>query len=202
MCADDTQIVASSHYDANELIVKLNSDLAQVRKWLIKNKLQLHPSQSKVLFIGSSYNRNNKIREQPVVVNNQPISRTSAHKCLGVHIDKKPSWDCHVDMICKKLSTGIGAMRHIKNFVHVSTLETVYKGLAQPYFEYCSPLWDTCGKLLKDKLQRFQSSAVRVLTGVSCDIRSADLIDSLSWQTRDDRRRSAKSILMYKIFLK
>ena len=29
---------ASSH-DANKLIVKLNSDLSQVRKWLIKNKL-------------------------------------------------------------------------------------------------------------------------------------------------------------------
>ena len=29
----------ASSYDANKLIVKLNSDLSQVRKWLIKNKL-------------------------------------------------------------------------------------------------------------------------------------------------------------------
>ena len=55
-------------------------------------------------------------------------------------------------------------------------------------------------KLLKDKIQRFQSCAARVLTGASYDIRSADLIDSLSWQTLDEyRRRCAKSILMYKI---
>ena len=80
-------------------------------------------------------------------------------------------------------------MRRIKKFVPVATLETVYKGLVQPYFEYCSPLWETCGKLLKDKLRRFQSRAARVLTGASYDIRSADLIDSLSWQTLDDRRR-------------
>ena len=39
----------------------------------------------------------------------------------------------------------------------------------------------TCVKLLKDKIQRFQSRAARVLTGASYDIRSADLIDSLSW---------------------
>ena len=57
----------------------------------------------------------------------------------------------------------------------------------------------TCGKLLKDKLQLFHSRAARVLTGFSYDIRSADLIDSLSWRTLDDRRRCAKSILMYKI---
>ena len=58
----------------------------------------------------------------------------------------------------------------------------------------------TCVKLLKDKIQRFQSRAARVLTGASYDIRSADLIDSRSWQTLDEyRRRCAKSILMYKI---
>ena len=32
------------------------------------NKLQMHPSKSKLLFIGSSYNLNNKISEQPVVL--------------------------------------------------------------------------------------------------------------------------------------
>ena len=88
------------------------------------------------------------------MVNDQPISRTSTHKYLGVHIDEKLSWDCHVDTIRKKVSAGIGAMRCIINFVPVATLETVYKGLVQPYFEYCSPLWDARGKLLKDKLQR------------------------------------------------
>ena len=125
MYVDDTQIFASSH-DENELIVNLNSDLAQVRKWLIKNKLQMHPSKEKLLFIGSSYNMKYNITEQPVVVNDQPISRTSAHKCLGVHTDEKLSWDCHVDTICKKISAGIGAMRRIKNFVPVVTLETVW----------------------------------------------------------------------------
>ena len=64
-------------------------------------------------------------------------------------------WDCHVDSICKKVSAGIEAMERIKNFVPVATQETVYKGLVQSYFEYCTPLWDTCGKLLKDKLERF-----------------------------------------------
>lgn len=43
MYADDTQIFASS-YNANELILKLNSDLAEVLKRLIKSKLQMHLS--------------------------------------------------------------------------------------------------------------------------------------------------------------
>ena len=81
MYADDTQIFTSP-FDANELpvVVKLNSDLANVCNWLIGNKLQTHPSKSKLMFIGSLYNLNNKNTEQPVVVNNIPVSRTDTHK--------------------------------------------------------------------------------------------------------------------------
>ena len=66
----------------------------------------------------------------------------------------------------------------MKAFVPINTLETVDKALVQPYFDYCSPLWDNCGKLLKDKLQRFQSRAARVLIGTSYDMRSADILDN------------------------
>ena len=162
MYADDVQIFSSS-YDANELVIKLNSDLAHVRNWLIENKFQLHPSKSKLMFIGSSYNLNNKNTEHPVVVNNIPVSRTDTHKCLGVQVDEKLIWHSHIDMICKKAGASIGAMRRIKPFVPVDTLEKVYKSLVQPYFEYCSPLWDNCGKLLKDKLERFQSRATSLV---------------------------------------
>ena len=75
MYADDTQIFSSSS-DANELVIKLNSDLAHVRNWLIENKLQMHPSKSKLMFVGFLYNLNNKNTLQPVVVNNLPVSRT------------------------------------------------------------------------------------------------------------------------------
>ena len=122
------------------------------------------------MFIGSSYNLNNKNIEQPVVLNNITVSRTDTHKCLGVQIDEELSWDSHIDMICKKTSAGIGAMISIKPFVPVDTLEKVYKSLVQPYFEYCSPLRDNCGKLLKDKLQRFQSRSARVLAGANYNI--------------------------------
>ena len=144
--------------------MKLNPDLAHVRNWLIENKLQMHHCKSKLMFIGSSYNLNNKNTEHPVVVNSIPLSQANTHKCLGVQIDEKLCWDSHIDMICtKKSSAGIGAMRPIKPFVPVDTLEKVYyNSLVQPYWK-CSPLWVNCGKLLKDKLQRFQSRVARVL---------------------------------------
>ena len=152
-----------------------------------------------MMFIGSSYNLNNIICEEPVVANGKPISRTNTQVCLGVKLDENLSWASHIDKTCKKASSGIGAIKRIKPFVPVHTLESIYKSLVQPYFDYCSPLWDTCGKLLKDKLQRFQTRAARVILGANHDTHSVDLLNMFSWDTLENRRSGAKSVLMYKI---
>ncbi len=93
-----------------------------------------------MMFIGSSYNLNNITCEESVVANTKPILRTATQMCLGVEEDENPNWDSHIEMICKKASAGIGAMERIKPFVPMHTLESVYKSLVQPYFDYFSPM--------------------------------------------------------------
>ena len=117
------------------------------------------------------------------MANGKPIPRINTQVCLGVNLDENLSWASHIKMICKKASLGIGAIKRIKPFVPMHTLESIYKSLVQPYFDYCSPLWDTCGKLLKDKLQRFQTRAARVISGANYDTHSVDLLNMLSWDT-------------------
>ena len=151
------------------------------------------------MFIASSYNLINKIGNTPILMNNTPVPRTSKYTCLGMDIDEKLTWDAHIDSICSKVSAGIGAMKRIKPFVPPATLQTIYKALIPPYFDYCSPLWDTCAKTLQDKLQKFQSRAAKVITGASYDIMSTDVLDALDWQTLDVKRLENKLIMMYKI---
>ena len=71
--------------------------------------------------------------------------------------------------------------------------------MIQPYFDYCSPLWDICGKHLLDKLQKFQNPAARIIAGLSYEINSADVLESLGWETLDNRRQRTKSVFLYKI---
>ena len=198
--ADDTQI-SSSSYDFETLAQNLNDDLNNIQRWLLKNKLQHHPTKTKVMFIASSYNLIKNIGNTPIFMNNTPVLRTSKYTCLGIDIDEKLTWDAHIDSICSQVSAGIGAMKRIKPFVPPATLQTIYKALIQSYFDYCSLLWDTCGKTLQDKLQKFQSRAARVITGASYDIRSTDVLDALGWQTLDVKRLENKLIMMYKILI-
>ena len=56
-------------------------------------------------------------------------------------------------------------------------------------------MWGTWRKLLKNKLERFQSRAATDVPGASYHVLTVDLINSLSSDTLDARRRYAKSFL-------
>ncbi len=90
-------------------------------------------------------------------------------------------------------------MRRVKPFVPLPTLKILYNAVVQPYFDYCSPLWDNCGIGLKDRLQKYQNRAARVITGATYDIRSSDLLESLNWKPLEERRNYLKSIFIHKI---
>ena len=157
---DNTQIFASRYY-FNKLIENVNSDLNNIQNWLAKISFNIIPLNQK-LFIKSSYNLVNKISDIPVLLNDLAVPRTNTYKCLDVEVDEKLSCEKHNGTICKKASVGIGAIKRVKPFVPVHTLQSIYKALIQPCVDhYSSPLWDNCGKLLQDKLQKFQPLDVR-----------------------------------------
>ena len=162
--ADNTEICASS-YDYVDHVDKINIDLKNMPKWMLKNKLQIHLSKSKYMATGSSYNLQNKVFDNNILINNVPIPRTNKYTCLGMTMDERLSWEKHIDSICFKVGAGVAAMRRVKPFVPLPTLKMLYNAIVQPYFDYCNPLWDNCGMGLKDKLQRYQNRAARVITG-------------------------------------
>ena len=72
-------------------------------------------------------------------------------------------------------------MRQIRDFVPVDALKKVYYASIQPQFDYCSSVWDNCNKGFKEKLQKLQNRAGRVITRSGYDIRSAKILEKLRW---------------------
>ena len=54
-------------------------------------------------------------------------------------------------------------------------------------------------KIVEDKLQKFQFRAARVITGATYNIRSADVLETLSGEILNARRLYVKSVFIYKI---
>ena len=73
---------------------------------------------------------------------------------FGVFIDENLTWNNHINAITKKVSSGIGSIKRISHCVPPATLHTIYHGLVQSHFDYCSVVWGNCAKTLSDKLYR------------------------------------------------
>ena len=93
------------------------------------------------------------VSEPALAINNIPVKRVSHTKSLGTHIDQHLSWNVHIDNLCKKVASGIGVLKRIRPFVNSNTLQMIFSSLIQPYFDYCSVVWDGCGTTLAGKIQ-------------------------------------------------
>ena len=117
-------------------------------------------------------------------------------------MDERMSREKHVESICSiRLVPGlVHAMRRLKPFLSLSTLKILYNAIVQPYFNYCSPIWDNCGIDLKDKLQKSQNRAARVITGTTMIFdHLMYILANLNRKPPKERRNYLKTTLIYKI---
>ena len=122
----------------------------------------------------------------------------SSTKYLGVNIDENLSWYTHIGTICWKISSPLGLMKRIRNFVLFYTLLNIFSGLVKPQFDYCSLVWGCCSLSLAEKLQKLQNRAARILLSAPYDSRATDLFRKLDWQSLRNQRLFVKTIMMFK----
>ena len=124
--ADDTNLTASGD-SINDAEFAVNSDLVNLRNWLIANKLSLNVAKTEFMLIGSK--RMIKESHPNIFVENKQIKQVYKCKTLGIIVDQHLS--------CKKITAGISALRRIKPFVDKDTLISIYNAIVRPHFDYC-----------------------------------------------------------------
>ena len=199
MFADDTRLPASgeSVLDAE---VAINHDLANIKQWLSANKLSLNLVKTEYLLIGSRHNINNLLHAPKVRVGDIPIKRVKETKALGVYIDEYLSWNKHIEIISKKISSGIGAVRKLKPHVDHNTFICAYNALVLPHFDYCCEVWDTINLTLCNRLQKLQNRAARIIVGRINEHGQSELaLAELNWKILSERRAQFIASQMYKI---
>ena len=195
--ADDTNLTfADSNPD--KLISVLNDDLKTLQNWLNLNKLSLNAIKTKCMFMASRQKLSTIPEEPNIAISGNKIERVRSYKCLGLKLDESLTWEHHVSTIISKVSKVIGVLRRLKPLLPQSTLTMIYNSLAQPYFDYCSIVWDSLGKGLGQKLQRLQNRAARIITESDYNIRSSDILTSLNWTNLETRRTQQFKTFMYK----
>ena len=197
--ADDTSLTAVG-ISLPEIEVGLNYDLDNVRKWLTANKLSLNIAKTEYTLIASRNKINSLTIEPNVMIGNSHINRVHDCKTLGVYIDESLTWQSHINEIAKKISSGIGAIKRLRDYVNRDTLVSVYNALVQPHFDYCCEVWDSLGAGLSLRLQKLQNRCARVIMRYKNESgESEKAMNALGWVTLAERRAQIKAKFMFKV---
>ena len=102
---------------------------------------------------------NNKLK-----ICDKVIEKVDNFKFLGVIIDNKLRFDCHIDSVTLKLSRVLGTFKRL-NFLPPYILRMLYFSLVHSNLTYGILLWGSASNLVLNKLVVLQKKIIRVITG-------------------------------------
>ena len=166
MYADNTSLSFSSK---NILTIneRVNEDLKCLKIWLAGNKLSINVAKTNSLVIGSR--KKLKDIQCPLTIkpsfaiSGEEISIIEHTKYLGVQMDQYMNRENHINHVIKKISRALGMNRLAKNFLPLTTQQTLYKRKVEPYFRFCCPVWGSCGVTALSKHQTLQNPGMEPL---------------------------------------
>lgn len=88
-------------------------------------------------------------------------------------------------------------MKRVRHLVPPATWYQMYQTLIQPYFDYFSIVWGSCGVASQDDLQKFlQNRAARILNFSNCDVNASQLLEILGSKNLDREQNIQKATMV------
>ena len=162
--ADDTSILVSSDRDS-DISINANNDVFILQKWFIDNDLFLNSKKSS--FIRFNMSNINYDHSLLIKADNCSIAQVSNTKFLGVEIDQKCSWNCHIDNLCNKLASLCYVLKQLRHIVHFNILKTYYFAHFQSNLTYGIIAWGNASGV--QRVFKMQKRALRFMLGLSYD---------------------------------
>ena len=102
------------------------------------NKLSLNVTKTRTILIGGRKKlkdiENSDPQNLQIAIDQEPVSKIKRIRYLRIEVDQFLSWEEHISALIKKISSGIGMLRHGKRYFPLTTVHSMYKSIIEPYF--------------------------------------------------------------------
>ena len=178
--ADDTYLTNTDR-ELNLAQRKLNNDLDTLGKWISTNKLSANLIKTEYMIIATSAKLNTLDYSPIIELNGKPIARATETPSLCLIVHEALTWEPYVQHLSTKMASAISAIKQV-NFLPQKSLVTLYQSLVESKLRYFNTVCGNCGETLKNKLQRLQDRAARVVTRTKYGSIEPDvLLQELGW---------------------
>ena len=159
--ADDTAILAASNHQ-EEACDKLQQALDKISNWFADWKIK--PSEGKSVHVTYSYRSINLSNR--VYIQGLPVPQANSAKYLGMHLDRKLTWEVHIIAKSKQIKKKTAQLYWLidrDSPLDLYCKRLLYNQIIKPIWTYGIQLWDCAKKCHRDKIQARQNVILRTL---------------------------------------
>jgi exonuclease III len=160
--ADDTTLWTSSN-TTSSLRSRLQHSIEEFQRWCKAWKLKLQPTKTELIHF-SPHPRKKYKNPVLIEIEDTTIKPLDSTRYLGVIIDKKLNWRCHLNHIESKIADRIGLLRFLSRSSPAPNdkiLLNIYKSIARTIITYGFPVMLTASDKTWERLQIIQNKAIR-----------------------------------------
>lgn len=154
--ADDTSITCTAN-TIEHLQQITNNDFKCIQNWLNTNLLSLNLEKTTYI------NFSNKRNPNDLSLKIKDIQQTDSTKYLGIIIDEKLKWECHIHHVVKKLRKTIYKFVQLRNVASKKLITAVYYALIQSQLIYGIASWGGAFLNTIEKLNVIQRKILKII---------------------------------------
>ena len=182
--ADDTQLYISfnpkSEEDTAAARSRLTNCIAEIRSWMLANKLKLNDSKTELFLIASTRHAN-AVSHLDLKIGGSVISPSASIKNLGIVFDNSLAMKNHVSSLCRTVNFHLRNLNRIRRYIDRSTCAHAVRSLILSRLDYGNSLLGGLSVSDVQRLQKLQNRAARLIYQVSKRTSAIPLIRELHW---------------------
>ncbi|MCG8113581.1 MAG: reverse transcriptase domain-containing protein, partial [Candidatus Thiodiazotropha taylori] len=138
------------------LMDSLKDDFKEVINWANKWRLKLSIVKTEFCMFSLDTKVLDEARKYTFAIDGQTVKYNQNPKILGLTMDEKLKFDCHLEVVERKALRSLDSLRKVKETELISTgcMLQLYKALVAPILVYAAPVWQTSDCVGLDKVQR------------------------------------------------
>ena len=198
--ADDTQIyiaIKDPEHSVDSVEI-LQACVNDVFAWNTQNMLKSNPGKTEILHFTSRFKKQPSSLET-LTLANSTIGIKAKAKNLGIVMDKTLFFNDHINVSCKKASFAIRSIGRIRRYLPYDGLKMLVNSLVISRLDYCNGVLYGIPKYQRDKLQRIQNIAARMISGTRSTDHITPILKNLHWLPVEARINFKILLITYKI---
>ena len=158
--ADDNTIYRCN-INLKTILKDLKYDMQNILKWFTVNSMKPNPKKFQFMIIGKS------TRQSIILnINNVKIRESSSVVLLGVTIDNRLTFKDHINILLRRASFKLHALRRIRKYLTAVKAKLLYNAFINDQFNYASIIWMFCQKQDHLKIEKIQYKALKIVLTV------------------------------------